>query len=60
MSLEWFNTLYRILLGEQRGPRFGSFVAIYGIEETRSLIAKALSGELLREHEAFVAAHRAV
>jgi lysyl-tRNA synthetase class 1 len=60
VSLEWFNTLYRILLGEQRGPRFGSFVAIYGIEETRSLIAKALSGELLREHEAFVAAHRAV
>ncbi|MDQ0469095.1 lysine--tRNA ligase [Labrys wisconsinensis] len=55
VSLEWFNTLYRILLGEQRGPRFGSFAAIYGIAETRDLIAKALSGELIREHEAFVA-----
>ncbi|MDZ5448430.1 lysine--tRNA ligase [Labrys sp. ZIDIC5] len=56
VSLEWFNTLYRILLGEQRGPRFGSFAAIYGIPETRTLIAKALSGELVSEHEAFVAA----
>jgi lysyl-tRNA synthetase class 1 len=55
VSLEWVNTLYRILLGDQRGPRFGSFVAIYGIAETRALIAKALSGELIHEHEAFVA-----
>ncbi|WP_413993512.1 lysine--tRNA ligase [Labrys okinawensis] len=54
VSLEWFNTLYRILLGEQRGPRFGSFAAIYGIPETRQLIAKALSGELVREHQAFL------
>lgn len=58
VSLEWFNTLYRILLGEQRGPRFGSFAAIYGIPETRELIAKALSGELLREQEAFLAARK--
>jgi lysyl-tRNA synthetase, class I len=56
VSLEWFNTLYRILLGEQRGPRFGSFAAIYGIPETRALIAKALSGELREEHDAFLAA----
>jgi lysyl-tRNA synthetase class 1 len=55
VALEWFNTLYRILLGEQRGPRFGSFVAIYGIGETRHLIEKALSGELIKEHEAFLA-----
>ncbi|GLS18775.1 lysine--tRNA ligase [Labrys miyagiensis] len=54
VSLEWFNTLYRILLGEQRGPRFGSFAAIYGVPETRQLIAKALSGELVREHQAFL------
>jgi len=33
-------------LGQERGPRFGSFVALYGIEETRMLIAKALAGEL--------------
>jgi lysyl-tRNA synthetase class 1 len=52
VKLDWFNTLYRILLGEERGPRFGSFVAIYGVAETRALIGKALSGELKREHEA--------
>jgi lysyl-tRNA synthetase class 1 len=42
----WFNLLYQVLLGEERGPRFGSFVALYGIGNTRELIAKALRGEL--------------
>jgi lysyl-tRNA synthetase class 1 len=35
-----------VLLGQHQGPRFGSFVELYGIAETRSLIAKALKGEL--------------
>jgi lysyl-tRNA synthetase class 1 len=47
VSLAWFATLYQLLLGQERGPRFGSFVAIYGIPETRALIARALRGELL-------------
>ena len=47
VSLVWFATLYQILLGQERGPRFGSFVAIYGISETRALIARALAGELV-------------
>jgi len=51
---EWFNMLYQVLLGENRGPRFGSFVALYGIAETRALIAKALSGDLAKEHQAFL------
>jgi lysyl-tRNA synthetase class 1 len=46
VALTWFSTLYELLLGQERGPRFGSFVAIYGVPETRSLISKALSGEL--------------
>ncbi|MFG1393846.1 lysine--tRNA ligase [Xanthobacter agilis] len=46
VSIEWFNTLYQVLLGLERGPRFGSFVEIYGIPETRALIAKALGGTL--------------
>jgi lysyl-tRNA synthetase class 1 len=54
VSNAWFNTLYQILLGEERGPRFGSFVAVYGINETRALIAKALSGALIAEHQAFL------
>lgn len=54
VSNDWFNMLYQVLLGENRGPRFGSFVALYGLAETRALIARALSGELQREHEAFL------
>jgi lysyl-tRNA synthetase class 1 len=55
VSNDWFNMLYQVLLGENRGPRFGSFVALYGVAETRALIAKALSGDLAKEHEAFLA-----
>ncbi len=47
VSLAWFNAIYQVLLGEERGPRFGPFVALYGIEETRRLIADALAGKLL-------------
>ena len=54
VSQQWFSTLYQILLGAERGPRFGSFAALYGVAETRALIAKGLSGELMREHEAFL------
>jgi lysyl-tRNA synthetase class 1 len=56
VSNDWFNMLYQVLLGESRGPRFGSFVALYGVPETRALIAKALSGGLLADHAAFLAA----
>jgi lysyl-tRNA synthetase class 1 len=54
VSIEWFNTIYQVLLGEPRGPRFGSFVALYGVPETRALIEKALAGDLVREHETFL------
>lgn len=47
VSQAWFQTLYQILLGQERGPRFGSFAAIYGIAETRALIGMALAGELV-------------
>ncbi|ALN73917.1 lysine--tRNA ligase [Aureimonas sp. AU20] len=46
VSLEWFSALYQILIGQERGPRFGSFVALYGIAETRRLIRDALEGRL--------------
>lgn len=42
----WFNMLYQVLLGEEKGPRFGSFVALYGLDNTRNLIARAVKGEL--------------
>ncbi len=48
VSNAWFNAIYEVLLGEEKGPRFGSFVALYGIKETRALIDKALNGELTK------------
>jgi lysyl-tRNA synthetase class 1 len=46
VSVAWFSALYQLLLGQEKGPRFGSFVALYGIDETRVLIDKALKGTL--------------
>ena len=46
VSNAWFNTIYQVLLGEEKGPRFGSFVELYGVENTRKLIADALAGKL--------------
>ncbi|ODA67062.1 Lysine--tRNA ligase [Methyloligella halotolerans] len=39
----WFGALYEVLLGQTQGPRFGSFIELYGIDETRKLIAESLS-----------------
>ena len=44
---DWFGAIYEVLLGAEQGPRFGSFVALYGVAETRKLIADALAGKLL-------------
>jgi lysyl-tRNA synthetase class 1 len=40
---DWFRALYETLLGSAQGPRMGSFIALYGIPETRALIAEALA-----------------
>lgn len=46
---DWFKALYEVLLGQSQGPRFGSFVALYGVEETLALMERALEGELLAD-----------
>ncbi len=43
VSLEWFNMLYQVLFGQEEGPRFGSFVAVYGLENTVAMIDGALT-----------------
>jgi lysyl-tRNA synthetase class 1 len=43
VSLEWFNMLYQVLFGQEKGPRFGSFAAVYGIENTIAMIDGALA-----------------
>jgi lysyl-tRNA synthetase class 1 len=40
---DWFAALYETLLGSSQGPRMGSFIALYGIANTRRLIAEALA-----------------
>ncbi|MBS0483243.1 MAG: lysine--tRNA ligase [Proteobacteria bacterium] len=40
---DWFKALYETLLGSSQGPRMGSFIALYGIDNTRKLIAEALA-----------------
>ncbi len=39
----WFTALYEVLLGQSQGPRFGSFVELYGVKETVALINEKLS-----------------
>ncbi|MBZ9976834.1 lysine--tRNA ligase [Mesorhizobium sp. BR-1-1-10] len=46
VSGAFFQMIYQVLIGQERGPRFGSFAALYGVAETRSLIQKALAGQL--------------
>jgi lysyl-tRNA synthetase, class I len=40
---DWFKALYETLLGSSAGPRMGSFIALYGVTNTRGLIAEALN-----------------
>jgi lysyl-tRNA synthetase class 1 len=44
---DWFKALYEVLMGASEGPRFGGFIALYGIPETIALIDKALNGDLI-------------
>jgi len=46
VSVAFFQMIYQVLIGQERGPRFGSFAALYGVAETRALIGRALAGQL--------------
>jgi len=43
VSLAWFDMLYQVLLGQEKGPRFGSFAAAYGLQNTIDMIDGALA-----------------
>ncbi len=43
---DWFTCLYEVLLGASQGPRFGGFIALYGVDESIQLIEEGLSGAL--------------
>ncbi|MEL7429642.1 MAG: lysine--tRNA ligase, partial [Pseudomonadota bacterium] len=40
---EWFQAIYQVLLGQDQGPRFGSFIELYGTGKTVDMIDAALS-----------------
>lgn len=42
---DWFKALYQVLLGQDQGPRIGSFFALYGLPDTITLIDRALAGD---------------
>jgi lysyl-tRNA synthetase class 1 len=41
----WFSAIYEVLLGATQGPRFGGFIALYGVTQTIDLIDAALDGQ---------------
>ena len=44
---DWFKAIYEVLLGASQGPRFGGFIALYGVDETVKLIDEALAGKFV-------------
>jgi lysyl-tRNA synthetase class 1 len=44
---DWFKALYEVLFGQSQGPRFGGFIALYGVAESIDLIKRGLAGELV-------------
>ena len=56
VSVAFFQMIYQVLIGQERGPRFGSFAALYGIAETRALIDKGAGGRARSLNDQFVAA----
>lgn len=40
---DWFGALYQVLMGQSQGPRFGGFIALYGVEETIDLIERTIN-----------------
>ena len=47
----WFAALYEVLLGAEQGPRFGGFIALYGVPETVALIDAGAGGAAGRPRE---------
>ncbi|MBI1327344.1 MAG: lysine--tRNA ligase [Alphaproteobacteria bacterium] len=48
----WFQAIYEVLIGQSQGPRFGSFVALYGIDKSIALIESGLRGDFVNKQAA--------
>ena len=40
---DFFKLVYQVLLGQEQGPRLGSFIKLYGIDQTIALIDEVLN-----------------
>ncbi|MFK8040220.1 MAG: lysine--tRNA ligase [Rickettsiaceae bacterium] len=40
---EYFKTLYKILFGQNEGPRMGSFIKLFGVDEMRALVLSKIN-----------------
>ena len=45
---DWFKAIYEVCLGQSQGPRFGSFIQLYGVKDTAALIRDALDGKFVK------------
>ncbi|MBX2834604.1 MAG: lysine--tRNA ligase [Micavibrio sp.] len=45
---DWFKAIYEVCLGQSQGPRFGSFIKLYGVKDTTALIRDALNGKFAK------------
>ncbi|HTK84639.1 MAG TPA: lysine--tRNA ligase, partial [Patescibacteria group bacterium] len=48
----WFQAIYEVLIGQTQGPRFGTFIALYGKNETIQLIKDGLDGKFVKAEAA--------
>jgi lysyl-tRNA synthetase class 1 len=48
----WFQAIYEVLIGQTQGPRFGTFIALYGKNETIQLINEGLDGKFVKAEAA--------
>ena len=44
---DWFKAIYEVCMSASQGPRFGGFIALFGVKETIALIDQGLSGAFL-------------
>ena len=42
---DWFSAFYQVVLGQEQGPRLGSFIKFYGINETIKLLERKINNE---------------
>ena len=46
---DWFSAFYQVILGQDQGPRLGSFIKFYGIEKTVILLEDKLINEKVKK-----------